>query len=1011
MFENPSPRLKTFRSEVIWGEVPGDRLVVHWDDSLHGMINYLDEDLYLQVINSEDGSIFRESRINYLAEKEVDVKAGVEYVVRMVVKEKFRMAVATTSEHTPGVNFIPESINRYMLTWSELDWDHIRREVLTEHDVDWNKDIQTALRIERWQADELAPLVEWRYPGMRDMEIVGGSIREITLLVVKKADNAQLKEIFKITLVPGGVKKVLDELTVTTPLLTPFFYLYRVVRETDSSHLRVKWDVPQEMWAEVEAYLKKDRKKPLSEHDLVLRLYQVSGEGTREHDPDNIKKVFGNGDWYFTNLPHGATYFARLVLVNQDTGKEISRPVMVSNDFYIPFKEDRLVLLPIDENRIFAYWHLNKADVWQRLVDKHDAKPGNVEYYIRLFHEWAGGLHHHQQLDAPFHMDYTDSYYMNVEPDKVYRGQLIAVVDGWKVEELTPISNSIQTNRTEGGTAPVSYQDFPQPQDHPTNRRLESPHGTSSYSIGKLIMHLHAHLPFVGQRINYGTSGYWRPGGYIEEWFHEAMRETYIPLIWIFEDLVREGVDFKLSMDISPTLCNMMRNPLLQEEFLNYLDSLIGLAKTETQRTAREEPWYYRVARMHLATMRRCKSTFLRYGRNITRAFKKFQDLGKLEISTCGATHGFLPLMGSAYVEAVRGQIKTAVLDYIDTFGRRPYGIWLPECAYTTGIEKVLQEFGLRYFFCETHTVMNSDSHVDFGVHAPVYLKGSQISVFARDPETGKQVWSGDEGYPGDPDYLEFHIRGGPLKYNRITNRQSGMYKEAYVPEWAEGKAASHAQNFVDNRNFRFQHIRNWFWKKPLVVATYDAELFGHHWYEGPRFLYYMFKKMHYDQNQTELTTPSHYLAEYPLEQEVYLTPSSWGDKGTFDKWMYGSVSWMYRHMNDACSEMIKLTSWAREKEMHHAPADEPGVRILSQMARYLLLSQNSDHGFNMSNGHFVDRIKDMFSDDLKNFWILANMFVKYMHEGDYDEIQLRKLERHLVIFPVIDPFAWSPPL
>jgi 1,4-alpha-glucan branching enzyme len=314
----------------------------------------------------------------------------------------------------------------------------------------------------------------------------------------------------------------------------------------------------------------------------------------------------------------------------------------------------------------------------------------------------------------------------------------------------------------------------------------------------------------------------------------------------------------------------------------------------------------------------------------------------------------------------------------------------------------------LRYFFTESHTMMQGDSPVDFGVNAPTYIKGSDIAMFARDPETGKQVWSGEEGYPGDVDYLEFHIRGGPLKYNRITDRKGETHKQPYVPEWAESKVSTQAQHFVESRNFRFEHIANWYWKKPLVVATYDAELFGHHWYEGPKFLYYIFKKMHYDQNQTELTTPSSYLAEHQYLQEIHPTPSSWGDKGTFDKWMYGSVAWMYRHMNDACEEMIHLATWGREKGLMDAGAEHPGVRILSQMARFLLISQNSDHGFNMSNGHFVDRIKQLFFSDLDNFWILANMFSKYMLEGVYDEVRLRKMEREMAIFPVIDPFVYA---
>jgi len=999
-------KVKTVSSEILWGEVPGDKLVIHWGDNVHNRINYLDEDLFLHLVDADSGETVQQQRVNFLVEKEMDIEPGQRYIIKLAIYEKFHMGIATTAEVTPPISFIREGIDRYMITWGEVDWEYIKREVERQHSVKWDKEADVALRILRYEGDALAPEEEWRFPGFTDMDVVGGKIKEISLLAVRKDNRKILKEIFRLYAIPGKEKEVLDQIEITPPSMLPNFQLMRVVRETDRNHLTAIWDIPDSGWEKVSRYLKKKKKK-LSDFDTVLKLYYKAGDEWHEFNPLHYKKVFGRGDWFFPNVPGGTVYQAKIVLVDPESMKEVSAPVIISNEFYIPRKENKIVLIPIDERRIFAYWHLNRDEVYKLMKDKHDAEPHNIKAYIKIYHDYAGGIYHQPHLDREFSLDHGENYYIAVDPDKVYRAQIIAVADGWKVQELTPMSNPVQTGRETPGRGEVSYISFPQPQDHPTNRPIESIHNTAGYSIGQMIIHLHAHLPFIWDRINYGTTGYWRPGGYVEEWYHEAMRETYIPLVRIFDQLLSEGVDFKLSMDISPTLCNMMRNPVLQEEFLNYIDSLIALAKTEVQRTTRQEPWYLMPAKMHLREFLRSKSTFLKYDRDLTRAFKKLQDLGKLEILTCGATHGFLPLMGSEFIEAIRGQIKTAVLDYEDTFGRKPYGIWLPECAYTPGIEKVLEEFGIRYFFSETHTIMRADTHVEFGVHAPVYIRGSQVAVFPRDPETGKQVWSGEEGYPGDPDYLEFHLRGGPLKYNRITDRR-GTFKQAYVPEWADSKAAAHAQHFMENRNFRFDYIKNWFWKKPLVVATYDAELFGHHWYEGPRFLYYMFKKMYYNQNQTELTTPSHYLAQHQYNQEIYPTPSSWGDKGTFDKWMYGSVSWMYRHMNDACEEMINLSTWGRDNGMDNSQKDNPGVRILSQMARELLLTQNSDAGFNISNGHFADHMKKLYFNNLNSFWTLANMFVRFMQTGEFDEIKLRKMERSGNIFPVIDPFVWA---
>jgi predicted glycosyl hydrolase (DUF1957 family) len=340
--------------------------------------------------------------------------------------------------------------------------------------------------------------------------------------------------------------------------------------------------------------------------------------------------------------------------------------------------------------------------------------------------------------------------------------------------------------------------------------------------------------------------------------------------------------------------------------------------------------------------------------------------------------------------EAVRAQVAVARRDYERVFGRRPNGIWLPECAYVPGIERFLEEEGFSYFFSEARTVIDADSRVEFGAHAPVFVRGSNVAVFPRDPETGKQVWSGEEGYPGDPDYLEFHIRGGGTK-------------QPYNRDWAMSKAASHAQHFLESRNFRFGYIRQWFWKKPLVCAPYDAELFGHHWYEGVDFIYFLLKKLYYNQNQTELTTPSHYLAEYPTNQEVWPCVSSWGDKSTFDKWMYGAVSWMYRHGHEAVEEMIRMASHARAGE-----PTELGRRVLAQAAREVLLAQNSDVGFVISNGHFVDKMKEMFFTSLENFWRLSTMYWELAAGRPPDEIALRNMEVGSSIFPEIDPLVFA---
>jgi predicted glycosyl hydrolase (DUF1957 family) len=187
-------------------------------------------------------------------------------------------------------------------------------------------------------------------------------------------------------------------------------------------------------------------------------------------------------------------------------------------------------------------------------------------------------------------------------------------------------------------------------------------------------------------------------------------------------------------------------------------------------------------------------------------------------------------------------------------------------------------------------------------------------------------------------------------------------------------------------------------WKKPLIVAPYDAELFGHHWHEGPLFLYYLFKKLHFDQNRTELTTPSAYLASNPTCQDMFCNVSSWGHEGTFVKWMYGDTSWMYRHGHEAAHTLTEMVRSGVDTDLQR--------RVLAQAARQLMVATSSDLPFVISNGHFVDRMKDQFCGNLADFYNLCEEFRRLKAGAEIDLQRLRSLELENNLIPELDP-AW----
>ena len=256
---------------------------------------------------------------------------------------------------------------------------------------------------------------------------------------------------------------------------------------------------------------------------------------------------------------------------------------------------------------------------------------------------------------------------------------------------------------------------------------------------GYLAIILHAHLPFVRHPEH---------EKFLEEsWLFEAISETYLPLIREMEGWTRDGMDWRLTLTLSPTLCAMLKDPLLQQRYDRHLHGLLELAEKEIHRTHWDRT-YRELAWMYHQRFTELLATWTRSDRDLVAAFRQFQDDGKLEIITTAATHALLPLLN--HPPSVRAQILVARDHYRSCFGCDPRGIWLPECAYTEGIEEVLHEAGIRWFTVDTHGLLHAHPRPRYGVFAPVLLPNG-VAAFGRDLDSARQVWSRNEGYPGDP--------------------------------------------------------------------------------------------------------------------------------------------------------------------------------------------------------------------------------------------------------------------
>jgi len=533
---------------------------------------------------------------------------------------------------------------------------------------------------------------------------------------------------------------------------------------------------------------------------------------------------------------------------------------------------------------------------------------------------------------------------------------------------------------------------------------------------GYLALILHAHLPFVRHPEH---------EHFLEEdWFFEAITESYIPLLRMMRRLVDDSVPFKLTMSLTPTLCAMLHDELLRERYVRHLDLLIDLSAREQKRN-RKHPQLRELADFYFDRFSENRRHFVdEWKCDLLSVFRELRETGALEIIASAATHGLLPILQQQAPQAARAQVLIGRDVYADLFGAEPSGFWLPECAYAPGLEAILQEANIRWFVLDAHGLLFGKPRPRRSIYAPCYTP-SGPAAFARDPDASRQVWSAHEGYPGDPAYREFYrdigfdlpmehlgpiARGSRkfsgVKYHRITG--TGDQKQLYDRAAAENAATKHASHFLEQRRQQAREIGELGFD-PIIVAPFDAELFGHWWFEGPGFLE-QFIRQAANERDLRLTTPSEFLAAHPTQQIVEPAASTWGENGHLAVWLDPSNAWIYPHLHRAAQKMIRLAqsasavvgqpirlpNWRLASE---ANALEFTDRVLKQLARELSLAQASDWAFLMKTGTAREYATQRATDHLARFDRLYDQLVT----NHVDETFLRDCEWRDNLFPNVN--------
>lgn len=564
-------------------------------------------------------------------------------------------------------------------------------------------------------------------------------------------------------------------------------------------------------------------------------------------------------------------------------------------------------------------------------------------------------------------------------------------------------------------------------------------------AIGSFCLVLHGHLPYVLRH------GVWPHG---EDWLYEAAAETYLPLLAMIGECAFLNGNPKLTMGLTPVLLEQLHHDHFREGFEKYLADRIERARADRKDfEGFDNGHMVYLADQWVERFEQLGEQFQQIDRDIPGAFAARAEAGQAQILTSNATHAYMPLL---YEDAsIRAQIRAGIASSERILGFRPDGMWLPECAYRpggpwqspigwagkdyrVGIEHLVADEGVSHFFVENHLIENARSEfvrndhwqkVDWDearkypdrgwrdVHEPhlVNSDGSGVgraAAFARDPRICEQVWSGTIGYPADGAYLEFHKKWGArrgLRYWKITGPKADLgEKHLYYPENIDAKVFEHAADFCNMVKGRLWDYHKRTGRHGVVVASFDAELFGHWWFEGPQFLRDVMLSLNAEAD-VDVCTTGEFLERHEPDKTVSLPEGSWGEEGDHRVWANEQVNWMWDIEYRCEATFGRMTfelPWRERPELRE---------LLEKAGRELLLLQASDWPFVIRRGQAVDYGTKRFMQHVARFESCIDIAEKLARDSAYlgrmDQVEQHEIEDadiHDIIFPKIDLDWWN---
>jgi 1,4-alpha-glucan branching enzyme len=229
------------------------------------------------------------------------------------------------------------------------------------------------------------------------------------------------------------------------------------------------------------------------------------------------------------------------------------------------------------------------------------------------------------------------------------------------------------------------------------------------------------------------------------------------------------------------------------------------------------------------------------------------------------------------------------------------------------------------------------------------------------------------------------------FKYHAVTGPTD--QKVLYDPDKALARVKEHAQNFLYNRGQHATRIAEaGLEATPLIVCPFDAELFGHWWFEGVSWLDSFFRQAAAPGAGVNLVSPSDVAASGASFQPNQLAFSSWATGGYAEAWLDGSNDWIYRHTFKAIERMVELVG-------RFPDGTGRKQRALNQAAREVLLSQALDWPLIIKSGTTVGYAERRVKEHIANF----TRIYESLSSNTMDTEWLTTLEKRNNLFPDLD--------